>query len=138
METSKVEKIIEVKEWGEGDRKTYYHNLVMENGDKINLGKKKHLAIGEELTYMIIDSSQEYQKAKAINPEYEAKQAEAQPTGDNLKGIKIGHAINNGVILLGSNGETRDSTGKSTGMKESIKEYAKMIYQISEELNTEI
>lgn len=53
-------------------------------------------------------------------------------SADNLKGIKIGHAINNAVILTGSHG----TNGKD--LKTSIKEYATMIYQISEELNTEI
>lgn len=52
----------------------YYHNLEMENGDKINIGKKKQQQVGWELTYEIIDEGQEYNKAKAaqkvetINP----------------------------------------------------------------------
>ena len=53
-------------------------------------------------------------------------------SADSLKGIKIGHAINNAVILIGSEGKG------DTDLKTAIKEYATMIYQISEELNTEI
>ena len=71
METSKVKEIKEVKEWGEGDRKTYYHNLVMDNGSKINIGKKKQLSIGDELTYEITgDNQQEFRKAKSAQKEF--------------------------------------------------------------------
>jgi hypothetical protein len=68
MKTSKIEKIDSVKEWAGQNGTVYYHLLEMENGDKINLGKKKHLAIGEELTYEVTDSGQEYNKAKTVMP----------------------------------------------------------------------
>lgn len=134
MKTSKVKAIESIKEWGDGDRKTFYHNLEMDNGDKINLGKKKELEIGAELTYEITgDEQHEYRKAKTINPEFNA----SQPTGDNLKGIKIGHAINNAVNLHCALG-LPENVSPATTAKGSIKEYAKMIYIISEELNNEI
>lgn len=58
---------------------------------------------------------------------------------DNTKGIKVGHAINNAVILCGQLGTiTRPSSGEELGLKDSIKEYAKLIYEISEELNNEL
>lgn len=63
---SKIKNIQEIKPWGEGDRKTFYHNLEMENGDKINIGKKKELTVGQELEYEIVGEGQEYNKAKAI------------------------------------------------------------------------
>jgi len=95
MKTSKIKEVIEVKEWGEGERKTFYHNLVMENGDKINIGKKKEQRPGWELTYEILEEGQqEYNKAKAVLPE-----SRLTAMDDNLKGIKIGHAITNGVQL---------------------------------------
>lgn len=56
---------------------------------------------------------------------------------DGVKGIKIGHAINNAVILCGQIGNIETPSGK-LGLKDSIKEYAKLIYDISEELNREI
>jgi hypothetical protein len=68
MKTSKIKSVDEVKTWGDGQRKTYYHNLTMENGDKINIGKKKEQQVGWELTYEITDTSQEWNKAKAVNP----------------------------------------------------------------------
>jgi hypothetical protein len=42
----------------------------MENGDKINIGKKKEQQVGWELTYEITEQGQqEYNKAKAVAPE---------------------------------------------------------------------
>lgn len=130
MKTSRVKEVNDVKEWGEGDRKTYYHNLTLDNGDRINIGKKSQLQVGTELHYEITDTSgqQEFAKAKSVNPDYQKNTG----SGD-LKGIKIGHAITNAVSLFIANGSV---SGKDT--KESIKEYAKLIYQISEELNNEL
>lgn len=54
----------------------------------------------------------------------------------NLKGIKIGHAITNAVSLYCAYGA--DLADNPESPKDSIRQYAKMIYQISEELNTEI
>ena len=34
---SKIKEVVSIKPWGEGANKTFYHNLVMENGDKINI-----------------------------------------------------------------------------------------------------
>lgn len=53
----------------------YYHNLEMDNGDKINIGKKKVLDVGAELTYELIgDPGQhEFTKAKSVqqDPTYQ-------------------------------------------------------------------
>jgi len=70
MTTSKIKEINHIKPWN-GDKGTiYYHNLVMENGDKINIGKAKEQQIGWELTYEITgDTQQEFRKAKAVQPE---------------------------------------------------------------------
>ena len=72
MKTAKVTEVNEVKEWGDGDRKTFYHNLTLDNGDKINLGKKARLQVGTELNYEITDTTgqHEFSKAKSVNPEY--------------------------------------------------------------------
>lgn len=61
---SKVKVIQQVKEWAGNNGTVYYHNVEMENSDKINIGRKKQLEIGDELSYEIIDSGQEYNKAK--------------------------------------------------------------------------
>lgn len=89
MKTSKVVRIEEIKEWGTGDRKTYYHSLEMENGDKINIGKKKHLEVGEELHYEIVDTTQEYNKAKSVNPEFQNRQS----TGNTQGGLNVSDSI---------------------------------------------
>lgn len=63
--TSKVKTIQgEPKFWEQNQ--VYYHNVEMENGDKLNIGKKRKLNIGDELTYEITgDDQHEYRKAKS-------------------------------------------------------------------------
>ncbi len=71
MKTSKIKTVVSIKphqtqKYGT----TFYHNLEMENGDKINIGKKKEQQVGWELTYEITEQGQqEYNKAKAVAPE---------------------------------------------------------------------
>lgn len=61
--TAKVKEVISTKPWND----VIYHNLVMDNGDKINIGKKKTLVPGDELTYQQTgDGQQEYNKAKSV------------------------------------------------------------------------
>ena len=70
MKTSRIKNVVSVKPHTNNYGTTYYHNLEMENGDKINLGKKKEQQIGWELTYEIIEEGQqEFNKAKAVAPE---------------------------------------------------------------------
>lgn len=66
---SKIKEIIETKEWTGQNGLVIYHSLLMENGDKINIGKKKPQQVGWELDYEIFDTSQEYNKAKGIMKE---------------------------------------------------------------------
>ena len=54
----------EPKPWEGKNGTVYYHNLVMDNGDKINIGKLKPLSVGEDLEYEITgDDQQEFRKA---------------------------------------------------------------------------
>jgi hypothetical protein len=70
MKTSKIKNVGNVKEWNSGKGTIYYHNLEMENGDKINIGKMKQQQVGWELTYEIIEEGQhEFNKAKAVAPD---------------------------------------------------------------------
>ena len=71
MKTSKIKTVVSIKpHQTEKYGTTFYHNLEMENGDKINIGKKKEQKIGWELTYEITEQGQqEYNKAKAVAPE---------------------------------------------------------------------
>ena len=68
--TSNIKKVVNIKEYEGKYGKTLYHDLEMENGDKINIGKKKEQQEGWELTYDITEfGQQEYNKAKAVAPE---------------------------------------------------------------------
>lgn len=71
MKTSKIKTVVSIKpHQTEKYGTTFYHNLEMENGDKINIGKKKEQKIGWELTYEIEEQGQhEYNKARAVAPE---------------------------------------------------------------------
>tara|TARA_R110002012_G_scaffold93640_1_gene227262 strand:+ start:70 stop:579 length:510 start_codon:yes stop_codon:yes gene_type:complete len=70
MKTSKIKEVANMNPWTSNTGKTIiYHSLVMENGDKINIGKMKEQLVGWELTYEITEEGQqEYNKAKAVSP----------------------------------------------------------------------
>lgn len=72
---SKIKRIESTKPYTNDYGTTIYHNLEMENGDKINIGKKKHQEMGWELTYEIVDSGQEYNKAKSVQEENQVPSA---------------------------------------------------------------
>lgn len=64
MKTSKIKEVVTAKPHANGNT---YHDLVLENGDKINIGKKKAQQVGWELTYEITDEqSGMYKKAKSV------------------------------------------------------------------------
>jgi len=132
MKTSKIKHIQDIVGDGVKWNGIYYHNLEMENGDKINIGKAKKQEIGWELNYEETgDGQHEYNKAKAVNPEFSSN---AQPKGGDLKGIKIGHAITNAVQLTIHDKSFIDNN--ATG-EQIIKSYARMILKIGEELNND-
>jgi len=138
MTTSKIKNIHEVKEFTNDFGTTFYHNLEMENGDKINIGKKKKQLISWELTYEIIgdkkeDGSyqQEFPKAKAVKPEGNFS---PKKNDDYIKGIEVGHAVNNAVNLMAA-GVELDCEWKSN--EEKIYKYAKVIMAISNRLKKE-
>lgn len=87
MKTSKIKEVKATKEWTSSNGTTIYHSLVMENGEKIQIGKKKLQAVGTELTYEITDEqSGEFMKAKSVAPEgfVTQKSSSAQPNVQNL------------------------------------------------------
>lgn len=82
---STVIEVESIKPWGEGQKKTFYHNLVMENGDKINIGKKTELAAGAELSYEIVEvGQQEYCKAKTYNPDFNQNGGAPRPSNNQI------------------------------------------------------
>ena len=67
---SKIKNVVNTKEWSNNGKTIIYHNLEMENGDKINIGKVKLQQVGWELTYEIIEEGQqEFNKSKAVQKE---------------------------------------------------------------------
>jgi hypothetical protein len=70
MKTSKIKNVVNTKEWSNNGKTIIYHNLEMENGDKINIGKVKVQQEGWELTYEITEQGQqEFNKSKAVQKE---------------------------------------------------------------------
>ena len=70
MKTSKIKTVVNSKEWSNNGKTIIYHNLEMENGDKINIGKVKLQQVGWELTYEVTEQGQqEFNKAKAVQKE---------------------------------------------------------------------
>ena len=71
MKTSNIQAITSVKEYKTAQgTKILYHNLILENGDKINIGKQKQQRVGWEMNYEIVgdNNGHEYAKAKAVQP----------------------------------------------------------------------
>ena len=133
VKTSKIKSIRDVKEHNNRYGTTYYHNLELDNGDRINIGKKEPQKIGNELTYEIIGDlgQHEYTKAKsALKPE-QKKNNDAY-----IKGIEVGHAINNAVNMLCAGVEFNNvDNSLPTGQK--IEAYASNIMLIAEKLKNE-
>ena len=128
--TSKVKKVVSTKPYTNAHGTTIYHLLEMENGDKINIGKKKELQEGWEITYEIIETGQqEYNKAKSAKKEELKKDA-------NFLGIEVGHAINNAVNMLCAGLEFEDVDNK-LNLDNRIYLYAKHILKIAEQLKSE-
>lgn len=69
IKTSKIKTVVSSKPFTNNYGTTIYHNLEMENGDKISIGKKTEQKVGWELTYSIVDEGQEYNKAKSEKKE---------------------------------------------------------------------
>lgn len=67
---AKIKEVVSVKPHTGNFGTTQYHCLVMENGDKINIGKKTIQQVGWELNYEITETGQqEFNKAKSIQDE---------------------------------------------------------------------
>ena len=99
--TSKIKEVVRTKNYTGEHGTIIYHDLVMENGDKIQLGKKTLQKVGYELYYEIIDEGHEYNKAKAIKPEeVNGGQATSQPSKSGLdvqRAIIAQNALTNSV-----------------------------------------
>ena len=143
IKTSKIKEVHKMTPWNGPNGTIIYHWLLMENDDLIDIGKKKECKVGWDITYRITDTQHKYHKAKAEQPEQGTPAAEAiqeniKRKDDNLKGIKIGHAITNAVHLCSADlARTPEKWPIDNVLQGMIKDYAKMILKIADELDNE-
>ena len=89
MKTSKIKEVVRVSE-PYGKFNTLYHNLEMENGDKINIGKVKLQQVGWELIYEITEQGQqEFNKAKSVQKEYPSNFNTQSTKPDNVQDLIV-------------------------------------------------
>ena len=71
VKTAKILEVRNVSPWNGPNGTLYYHHLVLDNGDKIDIGKKTEMKTGWEVTYSITgDPGQhEFTKAKSEKKE---------------------------------------------------------------------
>lgn len=93
--TAKIKEVVRTKDHTNSFGTTIYHDLVMENGDKISIGKKKLQLVGWELSYEIVDEqSGEYHKAKSIKPEEVVGTSVQNPSPSNQNtGLNVQNLI---------------------------------------------
>ena len=145
IKTSKILSIDKVNEYTNSYGKTFYHNLQMENGDNINIGKKKTQQIGWEITYEIVGDKKDdgtyqeiYPKAKSAQKEqFNKPNTYSQKSGYDTKGVEVGHAINNAVNMICA-GVSFDNVDSDLPSGQKIKAYAKNILLISKQLKEEV
>ena len=84
MKTSKIKEVVNVGE-PYGQYKVLYHKLIMENGDKLDIGKTKKQEVGYVLTYEFTGDlgQHEFTKAKSVNPMQEQYNKSYQNKVDN-------------------------------------------------------
>lgn len=90
--TAKIKEVVRTKDYTNSFGTTIYHDLIMDNGDKIQMGKKKLQQVGWELSYEIVDEqSGEFMKSKSIKPEeVPGSQSNSQ---SNNGGLNVQHLI---------------------------------------------
>ena len=134
MKTSKVKAVTGNGTWESNYGLLYKFEYVMEDGQIVNANHKTqdgNFKVGEEVEYEITNT--QYNNGKVKKPEQSFNGGGYQGnSNDNLKGIKIGHALTNAVSLYAALG------GEGKPRQEAIKQYAIEIYQLSEELNNEL
>lgn len=134
---SKVKSVQGSGSWEFNGSLMYKFEYQMEDGTILVANHKTQQCpfnVGDEVEYEITKENQYGKQGKVGKPQEAFNGGVSTKTYvDNTKGIKIGHALTNGVNIFLSQGNF-----DAMDDKESIKAYAKMIYQISEELNNEL
>ena len=100
MKTSKITQIKSQKQW----KDVTYYSLILENGDKINIGKKKPLSVGQDIVYEIDandDGQQEFMKAKTPKVDSNGMQPNTSFTKSESRDESIYkcNSLNNAVAL---------------------------------------
>jgi len=90
---------------------------------------------GDTVEYEVTRESEQYGKSgKVSKPQDQSFQKGSEPSGDNLKGVKIGHAITNAVHIFCIDASNLNDT---VFVSERIKELSRMILNLGKELNNE-
>jgi len=122
----------------DGKKLLFSYDYEFEDGTALSANHKTVPApfkIGDTVEYEVTRESEQYGKSgKVSKPQEQSFQSSSAPSGDSLKGIKIGHAITNAVHIVMSQKTVVDG---NEDMQKYIKHYAKMILKIGEELNNE-
>ncbi len=133
MTTSKIQEIKQCKPWNGPKGTILYHHLIMENGDKINIGKAKEQLVGWELNYEITgDEQHEFRKAKALQVQEGVNNFKKATGSYDTRGVEIGHAVNNAVNMVCAGVELNGID--YAGPNSKIIAYAEWILKISDEL----
>lgn len=102
IRTSKIKSIDSIKTWESSKGTIYYHNLELENGDKINIGKKSECKIGWEITYSLTgkdDGQQEFKSAKSELRDNSPQQAPL-PTQEPRQSTYVPKKVNSQVAAF--------------------------------------
>lgn len=113
--TSKIKEVVRTKDYTNTHGTTIYHDLVMDNGDKIQIGKKNLQKVGFELSYEIVDEGHEFNKAKSIKPEEVNGGSFGAPQkgGDVQRMIVAQNALTNSVNFHSQTGGDSDAVIKT-------------------------
>lgn len=131
---SKVKTVAGNGTWNGNDGTMYYKfEYLMEDGALLSASHKtdKHFNEGDEVEYEITKTNEYGNYGKVSRPNDFRKKKD----DDYVKGIEVGHAVNNAVNMLCAGLEFKDVP--ETNLDNKIYLYAKHILKISEQLKSE-
>ena len=140
---SKVKSVQGAGTWQGNDGTTFYKfDYVFEDGQTLQANHKTSepmVAVGEMAEYEVTRTHPTYGPAGKVKKPQEFPSGNSAPSGgrsggDNLLGIKIGHALNCASVLIASG--TQDIPQGQE--KEALKYWARIVYEASNELNDEL
>ena len=132
--TSKVKSVQGNGTWNGKDGTLFYrYDYVMEDGTALQASHKEQnkFKAGDEVEYEITRTHETYGHSGSVKKPGDYKKSYG--SGKDLLGIKIGHALNCASTLGQGKSFASHSEARSW-----IKHTAKMIYELSEELNQEM